>query len=104
MIGICNLPKKIPYTINNQHHEYSSLFFVYEISFFAKRLPPPRLYTPLWYKNLQPTLYCRLLHKPLRLIMNYPGAPNSAKFRGVAEGHPRFDKGGVAIIVLLFTR
>ena len=26
------------------------------------------------------------------------GAPNSAKFRGVAEGHPRFDKGGVAII------
>ena len=26
------------------------------------------------------------------------GAPNSAKFRGgVAEGHPRFDKGGVAI-------
>ena len=26
------------------------------------------------------------------------GAPNSAKFRGVAEGQPRFDKGGVAII------
>ena len=24
--------------------------------------------------------------------------PNSAKFREVAEGHPRFDKGGVAII------
>ena len=30
------------------------------------------------------------------------GAPNSAKFRGggVAEGHPRFDKGGVAIKLL----
>ena len=28
-----------------------------------------------------------------------PGAPNSAKFRGDAEGQPRFDKeGGVAII------
>ena len=27
------------------------------------------------------------------------GAPNSAKFRGgVAEGHPRFDEGGVAMI------
>ena len=26
------------------------------------------------------------------------GAPNSAKFRGVAEDQPRFDKGGVAII------
>ena len=26
------------------------------------------------------------------------GAPNSAKFRGVAEGQPRFDKGGVAIV------
>ena len=24
----------------------------------------------------------------------YPGAPNSAIFRGVAEGQPRFDKGG----------
>ena len=30
------------------------------------------------------------------------GAPNSAKFRGVAEGHPRFDKGGVAIFFFTF--
>ena len=32
------------------------------------------------------------------------GAPNSAKFRGggVAEGHPRFDKGGVAIIFTFY--
>ena len=40
-----------------------------------------------------------------RIIFTYssyryvsPGAPNSAKFRGVAEGQPRFDKGRVAII------
>ena len=30
------------------------------------------------------------------------GSPNSAKFRGVAEGQPRFDKGGVAIIFFTF--
>ena len=30
------------------------------------------------------------------------GAPNSAKFRGVAEGHPRFDKGGWVAIFFTF--
>ena len=38
---------------------------------------------------------CKLYHLP------FPGSPNSAKFRrggGVAEGQPRFDNGGVAII------
>ena len=34
-----------------------------------------------------------------------PGAPNSAKFRGVAEGQPRLEKGGGGCNnVLLFTR
>ena len=32
------------------------------------------------------------------MVVFSPGAPNSAKFRGVAEGQPRFDKGGVAIL------
>ena len=31
---------------------------------------------------------------PGKSCIRPPGAPNSAKFRGVAEGHPRFDKGG----------
>ena len=34
----------------------------------------------------------------------YTGAPNSAKFRGVAEEQPRFDKGGGCNNFLLFTR
>ena len=34
--------------------------------------------------------------------VSLPGAPNSAKFRGVAEGQPRFDKGGVAIIFTFY--
>ena len=41
-------------------------------------------------------------HAPPRTfskILQFAGAPNSAKFRwGVADGHQRFDKGGVAII------
>ena len=35
------------------------------------------------------------------IVTKWAGAPNSARFRGGgvnAEGHPRFDKGGVAII------
>ena len=39
------------------------------------------------------------LQANLKQKLKWTGAPNSAKFRGgVADGHPRFDDGGVAII------
>ena len=45
-------------------------------------------------------LSCKLLLS-IYLIQERQTRPNSG---GVAEGHPRFDKGGVAIFFLLFTR
>ena len=45
--------------------------------------------------NLQNILHLLLTIFIATYQFKDPGAPNSAKFRGVAEGHPRFDKGGL---------
>ena len=47
-------------------------------------------------EDIENVLNCLLNCLP-NILLN-AGAPNSAKFRGVAEGQPRFDKGGVALI------
>ena len=46
-------------------------------------------------RECMPPLHHR---KRTSIISLFPGAPISAKFRGVAEGQPIFDKGEIAII------
>ena len=59
-----------------------------------------------WHQSLN-----YVIKKSMHMTMTVPivmihvlqtGAPNSAKFRGVAEGHPRFDKGGGGAIIFYF--
>ena len=52
------------------------------------------LYQPLWYTVYKHDYSWNKNYKH-KVHAMYSGAPNSG---GVAEGQPRFDKGGVAII------